>query len=230
MPPTQFIAKVSGTLVGSIVSFAVPTTVRAGDPLIAIIAADPTVTTFNQALPANAGWELLGVLLGATATIITARRLAASDDRATVTLTLGSVPVWSLSVLSGYRGSESSSPVVGAFTNIAAATAFVCPSQTFAAYSGTYVGIAVVTSAAVAVTPPAGTTERSEELVATRTLEIFDYLPETTGATGTKTATTAANQTGVAASLALLAEGLRGAGKVITAAVPGMLGLPTVGV
>jgi hypothetical protein len=94
-----------------------------------------------------------------------------------------------------------------------------------------YLGIAGVTSASVSVTPPAGTTEREDQAITGgRELETFDLHPEATGATGTKTATTGANQSGVAISVALAAAPLIAVDRTIKLDPPGTIGLPTVGV
>lgn len=234
MPPSQFIATASGALdvTNETLTFAVPSTCKPGDHLIAIIAATTAVSGFDPDIPENAGWESLALFAGATATGIVARRIFDADTPSTVSLTMDAASASGIGALQVYRDLETSPAVGASSSNIAASTNFVCPSRDLTRYSDLYIGIVVVTSAIVAVTNPANTTERHEHGATAFELEIFDVLPETPGATGTKTATTAANQSGLAASIALAASGLRGGNKTLTgiAPIPGMLGLPTKGV
>jgi hypothetical protein len=110
------------------------------------------------------------------------------------------------------------------------ASNFVCPARELAAYSDLYIGLVLVTTAATAVTPPAGCLERHEEQAGGRTLEVFDLLAEATGTTGTKVATVAAAQDGLTASIALAAAPVIGFGKSFTFEPIGAIGLPDEGV
>lgn len=114
--------------------------------------------------------------------------------------------------------------------NVAPQTNLVCPSRTMTHYSDMYFGIAGA-DFDTGITPPAGTTERFEFQVAgSRTLQVFDYLPEAVGATGTKTSTIVGAQLGGAASFAFAANGIRGWNKAIRMSPMGCIGLPTEGV
>lgn len=233
MLPLVFIGDVTGTGGGVTQSFAVPAATKPGDKQIAIIAVAPQISHVDVDDGDNPyGWEELAAIALTSATIIVARRTALDDDPDTLTLKVTAAATWVMSAMETYRGDLDTTAAVGAAgADVAASTSFACPSQNLARYSDLYLGIAVVTSAGVAVTPPAGTTERHEHSAAGRTLQAFDLLPETPGATGVKAATTGANQTGSAASIALTTTGLIG-GKSLTdvSPVPGMLGLPMWGV
>lgn len=233
MPPAQFIAKATGATVGGLAfhqAFTTPATRKPGDTYVAVVVQDPQPSHVDLTFAGNVGWEELAEIELANATVIIARRVAAEADPATLDLYLTSVGAFILSALFLYRGLDNAAAAIGASgSNIAASTNFACPSRTLAAYSDLYLGIVGVTSAAVAVTQAAGTTERHEAL-GTKTLELFDLFAEASGATGIKTATTAANQSGVAASIALATLPLIGAGRSFSLLPIGGIGLPLVGV
>jgi hypothetical protein len=201
MPPVVFVDKSTGLDdAGSRMTFTLPVTARAGDTLLAVIASDPTQTG-----PSNGDrevWDVLAELAVGSAKVYVLRRTVAEDEGIETSIDFNGA--WLQGVLMVYRGLDDGAAALGsAISSIVASTNFVCPSETLVRYSDLYLGIVVVTSAVVLVTNPLSSTERHEELGANATLEVFEILPEAPGATGTKTATTAANRTGVAASIAL---------------------------
>lgn len=235
MPPAHFIAESTGASTGGALhqSFATPAARQAGDTYIAVLVTSPGTAHLDASNALNAGWEELYELELGNATVVCARRTATEADPATldVVLTGSGGATWVLSALIVERDLDPSKPLVDAAgTNIAASTNFVCPGITLATYSDLYIGIVGVTSAAVAVTPPAGASEKHEHALSTRELEIFTFHAEATGATGTKTATTGANQSGVAVAIALAAMPLLGAGKAFALDPIGTIGLPVEGV
>lgn len=229
MPPAVFVDKAVGVdTAGDLITFTLPATVRAGDVLLALVAGDPTQTgpTADSLLE----WSLLTTLAVGPAIVYVLRRTATDDEGVSTAIAFNGA--WLMGVLMDYRGVDAAAAAIGsAIANIAASTNFACPSETLARYSDLYLGIAVVTSAATGVTPPAGTIERHEQQAGGRTLEVFELLAEAPGATGTKTATTGANQSGVAASIALAAlPTLHGLDYPIVLDPPGTIGLPMEGV
>jgi hypothetical protein len=232
VPPAVFVAKVAGVGASLVQSFATPAARKVGDTYLAII-----VTQAESGLDPDLSpeWEEMAVLTpSGTETIVVARRIAAEDDPGTLTITLTAAGTFIVSALVVYRDLNTTPAIVApdaSATRITASTNFVCPSRTLTRYSDLYLGIVAVTSAAVAVTPPAGTTERHDASDgAGHELEVFDLLAETVGATGTKIATTAGAQSGIAASLALASLPVQGLGKSFAIAPVGSIGLPTVGV
>ena len=228
MPPAAFIGQTTAALAVATVQLTPPAATKPGDTLLAVIACDPANRNFNAT--ANAGWELVTSWNGATARTIVARWIAAESDPPVLGLVLDGAPVWIQAALIAYRGLDTNAAPVGVgSSDIAASTNFVCPSRTLAAYSDLYLGIAVVATTPIAVTPPAGCTERHETVGANATLEVFDFFAEAVGATGTKTATVGANRSGNATSVAL-ATPAPPVAPTITPDVPGALGLTSIGV
>lgn len=232
MPPAVAVATAE-ILVDAGADFAtstIPSNAKAGDTLVAIIALDSADAGLD---PDDAdGWELLEDHAGPNSNLWIFRRAFEAGDSGAVSIellgTLGNPGAGALLV---YRGLDPSAAAVGASSSsIAAATNFVCPSRILTRYSDLYIGVVVVDTAATAVAPPAGTIERREVQHTGITLEVFDYLAEATGSTGTKTATTAGAQSGIASSVALAAAGLIGAGKSFTFDPVGAPGLPTEGI
>lgn len=226
MPPAVPIAQVIGVAGAptTIRTFATPAARKAGDTYLAIVATGgaQTLDVAN-----SSGWEQLAALQTANGTVIVARRIAADTDGPSLQIQVSAVPTFVRSVLLVYRALDPDAVIVGATASaITASVNFVCPTQALARYSDLYLGIVAVSSATVAVTPPAGTTERYD---ATGGLEVFELLAEAAGLTGTKTATTAVAQTGIAASIAL-ATYPPASGLSFTFDPIGAIGLPTVGV
>lgn len=230
MPPVVFVDKVAGTVNAGVVSFAPPVLTKPGDTLLAVVLLDPANADFDPTSAVSAAWENLATHQGANAAVFVARRIAAADDGAEVELELTGPGLWVLAVLLVYRGLDPAAPLVASSaSDVNASTNFVCPSRALTTYSDLYLGIAGVSSAAVAVAPPAGTTERYDAGAGGRELEVFDFLAEATGATGTKTATTGANQSGIAASYALAALPVQTA-QGVAFDPAGAVGLPVRGV
>lgn len=233
MPPANPIAEATGATFGGVANhqqFPTPSAARVGDTYLAFIVQAPGTSHVDATNPANAGWTELAELELTNATVIIARRPVADGDPAALDIFVTNAGGWILSALLVYRQLDNAAAVVGASgSNIAATTNFTCPAQTLTHYSDLYIGIVGITSAGVAVTPPAGTSEKHEHTLAARELELFVFHAEATGSTGAKTATTAANQSGVAASIALAAVPVVVAPSMI-ADVAGAIGLPAVGV
>jgi hypothetical protein len=237
MPPVQFVSFKQSTGIDGSDTFtfdAIPTGIRKGDTILGIIGADPGVV---DPLDGNAGgtaYEKLLTVNTANGTVWVGRTIATGDEDAdSLAIYSRGTITWGTSLLMVYRDLDLSGACVGSGVNVAASTNFACPGRTMVRYQDLYLGIVVVSSANVAVTPPAGGVERFDASDGgTRRLEIFDILLETAGATFSKTATTAGAQSGLAASLALPGAGLRGFGKTLSGihAIPGMLGLPTKGI
>lgn len=228
MPPATFIDKVAGVIVGATVTFAIPTKSKPGDVMTAIILTDPAVGQLDAT--SDPSWEFLQSFAGANATVLLARRVAAADDDDSIVLLIDSLPVWALAVMRVDRGLDPNAAMIaGGFNDVNASINFQCPSRALVHYSDLYMGVVGVSSAAVAVTPPGGTTERYDAGGGGRELELFDLLPEAVGATGVKTATTAANQSGIALSL-LFATFPVVVAKTFGLDPPGCPGLPIRGV
>lgn len=230
MPPALFIADVTGTTGGANTEqkFAVPAATRPGDVQIAIVVMAFQGSTLDVANNAD-GWTLLAVHALTNATFVVVRRTAKEADPATLTVNVTAAATWVGSCMLTYRDLEGTF-LASAAGNVAVSTNFVCPSQNATRYSDLYLGIVVVSSAVVAVTPPAGSTERHEHAIGAREFEVFEVLPEAVGATGTKTATTAANQSGSLISIMLQGNPAPGFGKSFTFTPMGAIGLPVEGI
>lgn len=238
MPPAIFIGAVRSYPNGAFNYrrlFDIPLTVKPGDVMIALRSGDGDATSNRLDTTNNAyGWKELGFSTQAQANFLACARVAKSDDPPTVEMQTNGAFTWEEALLVVYRNLDPAILQVGAVAanNVAASTNFICPSQLLTKYSDLWLGFVAV-KADVAITTPVGTTKRLETVgyAAGRRFCAFDFLAETPGATGTKTATTGANQNGVAGSLAIAASGLLG-GKSLSgiSPVPGMLGLPRRGV
>lgn len=237
MPPAVCMGAVAGAFADGPeldwIQFVVPSSTKPGDTMIAIVGGDSNLIDVDNTVPGAVLWEQLAKLTVANGTILLARRTVLADDPAEVDLHLDADASFSSALsLLVYRGLDTSAALLGASaSNIAASTNFSCPARDFTRYSDLYIGIALVTSAAVAVTHPAGTTERQDfSHFAGKQICVFDFLLEATGSTGIKTATTAANQSGIATSLALQGMPAPGFGRSFTFTPMGAIGLPLVGV
>ncbi len=234
MPPAQFIANAFGTFIGGNRAqhrFEIPAEVKAGDLLIAIVAGD-----YDADVDASSAedWEQLDNDTVGNGTITIARHLLTEDDPATLDLIMSGSNTWAGALLMAYRGLDPFSPLVGgSAVNVVTLTTFSCPARTLTRYSDLYMGVVIVTSADVDVTPPANTVERYDaQFETTKRFHVWDRLRETPGSTTIHQATTAAARSGIAASYAFSAEGLRADGKTLSniAPVPGMIGLSGIGV
>jgi hypothetical protein len=233
VPPAFFVAEATGATTGGAnhQAFTTPAARKAGDAYIAAIVHAPGVSHLDFTQPGMSAWEEIESVPLVNATVILARRAATDSDPATLDLYVTNAGVWILSALIVYRGLDNVAAVVDADAlDITTSTNFACPPMQLTTYSDLYIGIVGVTTAATAVTPPAGTSEKHEHAVSTRELEIFTFHAEAPGATGSKIATTAANQSGVVAALALATGPLLGDGKTFSLDPIGTIGLPVEGV
>ncbi len=230
MPPAIPIAQATGTVGAQSFTFTTPATTKEGDSMIAILA----VPFLNDGPDFDddelEGWEELTRLNGGGASLWILRRIAELGDPGTIEIPFLDALSWGLGVIAVYRGLAVADPVGATVAVIAASTSFACPAQVLDTYSDLYLGIAFVNTAATAVTPPGGTTERHEEQAGGRTLEVFELLAEATGTTGVQTATTGAAQSGLAASIALATNPIIGFGKSFTVDPIGSIGLPSEGI
>lgn len=237
MPPASFVAAVAATFPVSGttgISVVVPSTTKPGDTLLVLVPGTSGSVDVDVAqLPA--GWSVIGRFLTGSLKVFTAvRRIATDTEPPSHLLRTTGVNNNVGGVLLVYRGLDPNAALIaGGVNEITASTNFNCPSLALTSYSDLYLGCVFVTSAAVAVTPPAGTTERFDAAQSPPTftdqLEVFEFLFNTTGATGTKTATTAGAQTGLAASILLATTPARVA-QVIVPDVAGAIGLTRIGV
>ncbi len=238
MPPAVFVAAAAGTYdpFSEDCSFALPSATKPGDTLIFVIAS-PSGDTLNgdATLASNDFLEFVDAPFppsGDPSRIMVCRKIFEASDGPSITIDLNDPGNPILCAVLVYRDLANVASLGASGTETAGVptTNFVCPSRTLTRYSDLYLGIVTIATAAVAVTPPAGTTERFEQQISGCTLEVFEFLKESAGATGTKTATTVANQQGGAISIALSTNGPRGFGKAIKISPAGCIGLPTEGV
>lgn len=233
MPPASFVGAVTGACINLelLARFVLPSATREGDTIVAMVGAPIP--------PANGGpdvtdttWTLEATYATAAGKLWILRRPAEADELGNVEISFpDGFPNSGVAVLGVWRNLDTSAAAVGGSSSaVAASTNFPAPSINLAAYSDLYIGAAFVMTGEVPVTAPAGTTERAEHQADNMTLSIFDILPEAAGATGIKTATTGAAQSGLAASIALAANALVGFGKSFTVSPVGTIGLPSKGV
>lgn len=234
MPPASFVTAIAGAAASGddFATFQIPSIVKAGDTLVAIVALDSADLGVDSDSVEDSGWERINDFAGPGSNLWAFRRERALGDTSGIAFeffgTLGNPGAAALVV---YRSVPAGTPPVGAsHASIAASTNFGCPSRVLTSYSDLYLGIVFVETAATAVAPPAGATERIEVQGGGVTLAVFDYLAEATGSTGVKTATTGANQSGIAASIALAADAIVGVGKAFAFDPVGAIGLPSKGV
>lgn len=235
MPPAVFVAAAAGDVAGGGMAFFVPGAARVGDVLIAIGATHDN-STVTALIPAESDFEILANLeLVPPATgrgqVWVGRHVITGSESGELALAMTSSPAKLAAVSLLYRNLNRVAPIVaGQTSNVVASTNFVCPSLALAAYSDLYLGISFV-EAAVAVTQPAGALERFDGAgFGGCQLEVFELLLETPGATGTKIATTAGAQSGIAAAIALAAGAVLGFDKGISFDPPGAIGLPKDGI
>ncbi len=233
MPPIIFIAAVAAEVNSGAGSLEVetPLSVRPGDELFLVMAfqtgAFPVEGVDGSDSIATAdGWSY-AYAANASNTLVVMRRTATDDEPGVHTATFTS-ETSAKAALIVYRGTDPSVDLVPTLNSSTAVKNHVCPSQTLPAYSSLYLGIVMLIDG-TAVTPPAGTTVRLSAEDGGGSITLLDRLPEILGATGTKTATTVANKTGLAASL-LIGAGSVARGKTFSMAPIGAIGLPTVGV
>lgn len=233
MPPATIVGTAAGTVVGDTITFQMPLRAQEGDVLLAVLAFPPGIVSSFEVDAAgthdNALITDVDYRAGALADLFVVQLPFSSDIGATLTLIADASPLWSLAALLVAREFEVGAASVEGSADVAASTNFACPSLVLPRYSELYVGVAVVTSAATAVTPPAGCVEHIERQVAGRTLAVFTYYHEANTATGAKTATTGAAQSGLAAALAYRAKMTLPAVELKQSA-PGAIGFVDIGV
>jgi hypothetical protein len=233
VPPASFVGSSIGTCsnVALQAQFTLPPATKEGDTILLIIGA-PTPNAGPNLAALDPAWELAATFASGAGKVWIVRRAAQADELGNLALPFpDGFPAAGLGLCAVWRNLDTGHAIVAsASAAIAASTNFACPTVNLAFYSDLFVGVAFVLTAAVNVTPPAGATERAEVQASAMTLEVFDRLREATGATGAQTATTAANQSGIAGSIALAANPLVGFGKSFTLDPPGGIGLPVEGV
>lgn len=227
MPPVSFFeAQVgswdSGTSELEVVT---PTRTRAGDVLLAVVAAE------DAAVDIDTDWEVLAHHTAGTVNtaVWLLRRVAVEAEPGVHVFTMSSSPADPVrGAILLYRGLDPGAALVdtGQVEDTSAGTAFVAPSVTLATYSDLLVTAYFTTSVAMAWGPaPAGMTERVDN----DRLAVYDQLVGATGATGTRTGTAGVASTGVGISFAIAAAPLQPA-RVLSASPPGAIGLPEVGI
>jgi hypothetical protein len=229
MPPAVPVAVAVGVAGASSFTFTAPAATKARDTLLAILqsadsAAGPEYT--DELLDE---WTEIATFTGSGSKLWILRREALASDTGNIEIPFDDIGA--IGLLAVYRNLNTGADVVDSDSSaITASSSFACPSLDLVTYSDLYLGIVLVNTAATGVTAPAGCTERAEEQDSAMTLELFDLLAEDTGATGVQTATTAAPQTGIAASLALAADPFVGFGLSFSFDPVGGIGLPSKGI
>lgn len=210
-------------------SIPVPAGARAGDSMIVVVAGD---SNNAWAIDGGTDWRLDLDTQLANARLLVARRAVRDEDGPAIELPLTDEPdgLWLMGVMLLYREIEDAAAVGASAVNVNAANNFPCPARVLGRYSDLYLGVVVISSFDIAVTPPAGTTERYEAGNGFARLEIFELLREAPGGTGEQVATVAGPlRNGVAASLALPGADAAG-GRAFALSPIGAPGLPTRGV
>lgn len=233
MPPASFVGVAAATIGAQSYTFLTPVATAPRDTVLAILGTDAVNAGPDLSASELAGWELLGSFGAGPANgrVFILRREAEVGDASTVTIPMLDALAWGVGALLVYRNLDPGAAIVASgFTAVIAATNFPGSNLTLASYSDLYLGIVLVTSAAVAVTPPAAGVERFDGASGARELEIFEVLREAPGLVGAQVATTAANQTGVVAAIALAADPIVGFGKSFAFDPIGGIGLPSEGV
>lgn len=235
MPPVVFIGSTQAVPVADVLTFTnLPARAQPGDLLVAIVAAQDTVWSV---VPVNGTWGTFFPTADAGSTFFFMRREMVAGDGPSFSFNLRDVvnaPVsgWAIGTLMVYRG-VTSTAVSTAGQSVVASTSYPCPTLTATTYSDIYIGMCLSRLAGSTFTPPAGCTERVDyaQLTGgvTRSLSVFDTLPEATGATGAKTATASASSTGLAASVLLAAKPVMNAA-ALRADAAGAIGFTSIGV
>lgn len=233
MPPVGFFGATTSayTSASGLITVAVPSLAEAGDVLLVAI----VTPSGGGSIQAPIGWALIA--FGSTGTTLQLLFRHVVTDEEPAAWTFPGAPSLSpqpLAVLLLYRGLDPSASIVAtAGTNISvASTSFGAPAVTLAHYSdlGLLLYASNDTAGTETFTMPSGATQRAIVHGSSGgTLCVADYEQDTTGTTGTKTATASSAQTGTATNIALQAAATIGAPFVIPD-VPGAIGLPTVGV
>jgi hypothetical protein len=241
MPPAAFIAvsfsSITDDGINQFHTVLAPTS-QAGDVLLFISASDffiPSVTRVDPTrLPP--GWASIGHAenVGQGLGIDVLRKTATSSEPSSYTFYFGGDGTEAWGALLVFRGLDGAAAPVGALAMAAVggSLSFPCPGQALTTYSDLYLGISFG-SPGVTFTPPAGGRELLDAQVhclgIDRTMEVFSVQPETTGATGTQTATANSAAAGLAASIAFASLPALPA-PAIMPDIPGAIGFVTVGV
>lgn len=195
---------------GSQLTIAVPTGTVLGDVMIAAIATNPSTVPIT----APAGWTLIQAVTQGTATsnrISTYYRVATATEPASYTWLLSTAQTGSAGGIVSYSGVDNAAPIdASAGTATPNSLNHTAPSINPVGSSDILITVHEFASSS-SWTPPPGMTERVD--IASRpasaagiTLEMNELLLAAAGATGTKTATAAANtDTGGTVSIALKA-------------------------
>lgn len=228
MPPASFVGGSACTCSDPLAAVlgTLPSSTRPGDSIVVIVGT-PT---------ANPGPELgdwtQTAIVQADGSLWVIRREAGADELGNVSIPFpGGFPDGGTAILLVYRNLDTgAAPVASSSATVAGSVSFPAPSITLAKYSDLAIAIALVSTAAVVVTGPAGMTSRASSLASGLAIAAFDLLPEAAGAIGVKTSTVAAIQSGVAAAIALAAKPVPGFGLSFSFDPAGAIGLPSKGV
>lgn len=231
MPPVLFVGKsapgIALAFQGALIQ--VPSEVREGDMMIAIIGTDTNAT--HWLLMLSSGWVSVGSFTHSGNILHFLMKRATADEPASYLMRPNLYTTDRPSVIVAYRDVKSDAPVATNGTGVTASTNFSCPSLTLTTYSDLYVGAVLVAPALIAVAPPVGAIERHEDRNAGNnyTLQVFDVTLEAAGASGAKVSTVGSARTGIAAAL-LLDSPPPASNRTIDLPIPGAIGLPTEGV
>ncbi len=229
MPPVSFIGKATATITGTSHAFVLPVRSQPGDTQLAIVG-----QSGDFALSGTT-WEQVAKFTHAATgtTVIVARRAMAAGEETVPALVVSAAPAgWKDSQLLVYRQLAIESATLGASkVDVSGSTSFPCPGRALTTYADLAIGIVVVTSAQVAVSPttPASLVERYETQHDGKTIAAYDYLAEAVGTTADLVTTAASSQSGMAGSIALLASPVLVAPRLVPD-VPGAIGFVGIGV
>jgi hypothetical protein len=228
MPPVAFIDKAIGSLDSSTFTFQIPQRTKIGDQLAVMLCVGLTDEITMDANPD--AFDVASCAVSASALLFIVRVWYVEEIGPTFTVEVDTgVPSFGHAVLIVLRGPSDAAIAELSATGISASTNFICPSRALAGYADLYMGIVLVETAETAITAPAGCTEIAEDQAGGRTLAAFICYAETAGATGTKTATVGANQSGGAASVSIPSSPPPVA-SMLKPDIAGAIGFTTVGV
>ena len=236
MPPIQrSIAIVTtGNYASEVLTFDAPSVCKKGDRILLFIGGADIAGKQDPGPSTDEAWsEVLlvsGPNAGGTADMVAlvCERTFDPNEPGLMSIELVNGPAaitWCAIVYRGVQDIVSPTEV-----NVTNSTNWPCPSISFVEYSGVLVGVAASDGTATNFTAPGAERFDSAGSSLVRLL-VFDLAPEAAGATGVKTATSAAAKYGACGSLGLVASGLVGSKSLSgVSPVSGMLGLPTRGV
>lgn len=231
MPPISFVGASTATQTpignGPVVA-TTPSLVKRGDLLLFVIAQNDNTNT----VPAPpAGWTLFASQGDTNGRVLIHWRIVTDDEAPSHALQLANGTLRCAAVLLAYRAAADRAVVLSGGGNVTATTQFTCPSLNVVQHSELYLGVCQCTTAAVAITSPGGTTQRhsANGTGTDNSILVFDTLPEAIGASGTKTATTAAAQSGIAMAFLVRAQPAVAAPELVPD-IPGAIGFVEIGV